>query len=252
MHVADDLWLGNFSLGSGLLPGFAANEDPTLNQGVGPMGRVAFRNIVPLTAQTANVAALQHTTISTGLTLAAGTGATLASAPDGSGQPVIKFDVPRAVSLTSAGGNNFSGVNFTITGYDFYGRKTTQTRVGPNGTTVNTLKAFMSVLSVVPDTTDGTHNVSVGSSDIFGLSFACADAGYLIAKWANALALDAGTFVAADTTSPATAATGDPRGTYLPSSVSNGTNRLVLWQHLIAPQCGPNATVTDAIGVTPV
>ena len=42
-------------------------------------------------------------------------------------------------------------------------------------------------------------------------------------KWNNTLAQDAGTFVAADATSPATSATGDPRGTYLPSSASDGT-----------------------------
>lgn len=248
MNIPDDIYLGGFLPSTGLLPVAASSADPTVNSGVGPMARILFRNIVPLTAQTANVAALQAFTASTALTKTAGTGATLGQAPDGSGRAVILFDVPRAVSLTSTA--NLSAISFTITGFDFYGRLQTQTRIGPNNNTVNTLKAFMSVLSVVPNTTS-VSTVSVGSSDIFGLNYTAADAGYIMPKWNNTLAQDAGTFVAADATSPATAATGDPRGTYVPSSASDGSKRLVIWQHLIANQCGPNATVTGAIGVTP-
>lgn len=250
-NISDDIYMGSFYGANGVLPIMSSSADPTVNNGVGPMGRVVFRNIVPLTANTTNIAASQHTTLGVGLTLAAGTGTTLGSAPDGSGRAVILFDVPRCPSLTSAGGNNFSAVNFTATGFDFYGRPLTAKRTGPNGSTVNFTKAFQSLLSIVPDTTDGVHNVSAGSSDIFGLSFAAVDAGYVLAKWANALDLDAGTFVVADTTSPATSLTGDTRGTYLPSSASDGVKRLVIWQHLWAAQCGPNATVTDALGVTP-
>jgi hypothetical protein len=68
-------------------------------------------------------------------------------------------------------------------------------------------------------------------------------------KWDNTLAQDAGTFVAADATSPATASTGDVRGTYVPSGSSNGSKRLVVWMHLTAIQCGPNATRAGAAGV---
>jgi len=81
---------------------------------------------------------------------------------------------------------------------------------------------------------------------------ASADAGYLIGVgWAGALARDAGTFAAADTTSPATATTNDVRGTYAPSSSANGSRRLVIAIGLTALQAGPNATQTAAIGVTP-
>ena len=72
-------------------------------------------------------------------------------------------------------------------------------------------------------------------------------------KWAGVLAQNAGTFTAADTTSPATNATGDPRGTYAQSgAASNGTNRLVVCMHVDGTQCGSNATLVNAIGVTPV
>lgn len=249
MNIADDIYLGGFPPSNGNLPNTSASADPTINNGVGPAGRIVFRNIVPLTAQANNVALNQHTVAATALTLTAGTGVTSAMAPDGSGRTVILFDVPRAVSLTSTA--DFSAIGFTITGFDLYGRLQTQTRLGPNNNTVNTLKAFMSVLSVVPNTTDAVHVVRVGTSDIFGLSFVAVDAGYIIPKWSNTLAQDAGTFVAADATNPATAATGDTRGTYLPSSASDGSKRLVIWQHLTAAQCGANATVTGALGVTP-
>ncbi len=248
MNVADDLYLGGFLVSDGILPAFTASEDPTLNSGVGPMGRIAFLNIVPLAAETANIAALQAQTAATALTLAAGTGVTAKAAPDGSGNTVYAFDVPRCVSLTSGG--NLSAGHFTVTGYDQYGRKQTQTLVGPNGDTVNTTKAFASVLSVVPTTTSAT-TVSVGSANIYGLPYAITDAGYLVnVGWAGALARDTGTFVAAVTTT-ASATTGDTRGTYTPSSAANGTDRLVIGMHLTAAQCGPSASVASAIGVTP-
>jgi hypothetical protein len=247
MHTSDDLYLGGF-LPSGLtIFKTVAGER---QQGVGPMGRVAFHNIVPLTLQTANIAALQAPTAQTALTLAAGTGATVGTAPDGSGATVYQFDCCRSVSLTS--GSNLSAINFLVTGYDFYGMKQTQLMTGPNGNTVNSLKAFTSVLSVVPQGTSA-NTVSVGSSDVFGLPFVCPDAGYIVsAKWANVLAQNAGTLVNADTTSPATNLTGDVRGTYAQAgAASNGSRRLVICQHLDGTQCGPNATQTAALGVTP-
>lgn len=251
MQVGDDLYLGNFVGPQGLSLLTTAGENPTAQIGVGPAGRIFFMNIVPLTKQAANVAALQHMTQGTGLTLAAGTGATLGTAPDGSGSPVIVFDTPRCVSLTSTADLHL--INYTVTGYDYRGVKMSQVKAGPNNSTVTTLKAFKSVLSIVPGTTDGTNNVSAGSADIFGLSLAVPHIEYVVAaKWAGALADDAGTFVVADTTSPATTATGDVRGTYAPSSASDGSKRLVLAFHLDATQVGSNPTVAAAVGVTQV
>lgn len=244
MQVNDDLYMG-----TAVIPVAQSAANPTLQYAAGPLGRIYFYNIVPLTKQAANVAALAALTIATAMTLAAGTGATSGVAPDGSGRTVIVLDVPRAVALTSTA--NLSGVNITIVGFDTYGRQITQTRAGPNNTTVNTLKAFKSVLSVTPDATNA-GTMSVGTADIFGLPFAAIDAGYIMPKWNNTLAQDAGTFVAAVTTDPNTAAIGDTRGTYAPSSASDGSKRLVVWHHLTGSQCGPNATTVSAIGVTPV
>lgn len=249
MEVADDLFLGNFNGAQGALPVRQSSENPTAQVGAGPMGRIAFYDIVPKTVETANIAALQASTSGTALTLTAGTGVTAQAAPDGSGATVYAFDVPRCVSLTSAA--DLATVNYLITGYDTFGRLTTDLLAGPNVNTVHTLKAFASVLSIVPQATNAS-TVSAGSADVFGLPWAITDAGYIVSnKWAGALAQDAGTLTVADTTSPATDATGDPRGTYAPSSASNGTNRLVIGAHLTAAQCGSNPTVTALIGVTP-
>lgn len=242
---SDDIYLG----GQFVIPGRAAN--PTLQQGVGPMGRVTYFNVIPLTKQTANVAALQHMTSGTPLTLAAGTGVTAGTAPDGSGRTVYVFDVARAPSLT--GSADISAVTFTFRGFDDYGAPLTQTKVGvASATTGNLLKAFKSILSVTPNATDGVNNVSIGTSDIIGLPYAVTDAGFLTSVgWNNTLARDTGTFAPAIGTIPSTAALGDVRGTYLPSSACDGAKRLVIGMHLVASQCGSaSALYTTTAGVT--
>lgn len=248
-HFADDLFLGGVTP-SGSAHGTTASGNPTIQMGAGPMGRITYVNMVPLTKGTANVAALQHMTSGTALTLAAGTGVTATTAPDGSGRTVYAFDVARAVAITSDA--SISGVTFTIVGFDTYGVQMSQARAGGgSATTVNTTKAFKSILSVTPNATDGTNNVSIGSSDIFGLPFALTSIGCVTSvKWDEVLAADAGTVVAAVTTDPATTTTGDVRGTYTPSSAANGTRRLVMAMHLTAAQCGFNATYAALWGVT--
>lgn len=96
-------------------------------------------------------------------------------------------------------------------------------------------------------------DLSVGMGDTFGLPYRVTDAGYLTRTgWAGAVADNAGTFTAADTTSPATVSTGDVRGTFLPAtSASNGTRRLVIGIGLTAIAAGPDATQVGAIGVVP-
>jgi hypothetical protein len=250
MQVNDDLYLGGFNATTGGLPVPSTAKNPTQQVAAGPMGRIAFFNIVPLTKQAANIAALQANTANTALTLTAGTGVTSGPWTQNPATTVYLFDVARSVSLTSAA--NLSAINYTIIGIDIYGRQTSQVIAGPNANTVTTLKTFLGVISVTPNTTSAS-TVSVGSADIFGLQYAMTDAGYITSnKWAGALAQDGGTFVVADTTSPATTATGDPRGTYAPSSASNGARRLVIGMHLNGAQCGASPTVVALIGVTPV
>ncbi len=243
MNIQDDLYLGSlFTLKA------TGDANPTLNQGCGPMGRIAYYNVVPLAKGTANIAALQHTVAGAALVLAAGTGITAGVAPDGSGRTVYVLDVPRAISVTTSA--DMSLVTVTIRGFDVYGNAMTVAKVLPaSATTANTLKAFKSVLSVTADVTDGTNNVSIGTSDVLGLPFAVPDAGYITSvKWKNVLAQDAGTFVAAVQTIPSTSLLGDVRGTYTPSDAPDGAKRLVVAMHLQASQCGSGAQVFTTTG----
>lgn len=65
------------------------------------------------------------------------------------------------VTLTSTG--NISGVNFTITGTDANGSTVSETRAGPNNTTVATTQAFLTVTKVETNGAVST-NTSVGFS----------------------------------------------------------------------------------------
>jgi hypothetical protein len=116
-------------------------------------------------------------------------------------------------------------------------------------TTVNGKKAF-SVITGVTVSGGTVVAITVGTSDVIGIPVRVSNAGYVgSVKWDNTLAADTGTFVAADSTT-ATAATGDVRGTYDPSSACDGTKRLVMGVLLSAIAVGPNATRAGALGVT--
>jgi len=250
MQFDDNLLIGPVVAGGPPVPGLQAANDTAgaspQTRGIGPLGREYVYDIVPAALATANLAALQITAGAGNLALTAGAGVT--KVVRAYGTTAFQFDVPRAVSLTSAA--NISAVNFTVSGFDIYGQPMSQTLAGPNVNTVNTLKAFWQVTNIAVNGAVGT-NTSAGTSDIFGLPVICSDGGYVDrAGWAGALAADAGTFVAADATNPATAATGDVRGTYKPSSASNGAKRLVLGVLLPSTAVGPQANRAGALGVT--
>jgi hypothetical protein len=217
-------------------------------------------NYVPSTAATANIAALAHVTSGTPMTLVSSTGSGItvlsASAP--------AFFMPTGLSLSSgvvidslpslavfgSGGNfqtgfynrstcvgravSISGVSggaggtFTVAGYDIYGYPMTQLiTVAAGANTVNSLKTFKAITSVTPNFTDA-HNYSVGTADIFGFGILASYFGDVSINWNNAVITANAGFVAADTTSPATNATGDVRGTYAVQSASDGTKRLIM------------------------
>lgn len=232
----DDLWMGNATgpqTNSWAGPG-------TIGRGVGPLGRVYIFDIVPETASATAVCAAQAV---------AGAGNATINGASASGG-VATLDVARAVNVDSSNAGDTTQT-VTVTGTDYWGQAQTET-IALNGTTaVAGLKAFKTITQVAVSAALA-GNLTVGSTDVFGLPYRVTDAGYILrAGWAGALADDAGTFVAADVTSPATATTGDVRGTFTPSSAANGSRRLVLGLGLTGLQAGPNATQTGAIGVTP-
>lgn len=235
----DDLWMGNAT--GPQTAGWSNGGNPgVIGRGVGPLGRTYIFDIVPEAKSATAVCAAQAV---------AGAGnATINGASATAG--VAVFDYARTVNVDSTNAGDTTQT-VTVTGTDYYGQLQTET-IALNGTTaVAGQKAFKSIIQVAVSAAL-TGNLTVGNEDVFGLPYRVTDAGYLIGVgWAGALARDAGTFAAADTTSPATATTNDVRGTYAPSSAANGSRRLVIAIGLTALQAGPNATQTAAIGVTP-
>jgi hypothetical protein len=218
-----------------------------MGQGVGPLGRVFLFDVAPVTLQAAGLASSQNPGSGGSFTLTAGTGVTARLRGDGSTEYVL--DTPRCVTVTATGANT---ATYQVVGYDVYGQRMTASLAAPSTSTVATTKAFKTIVSVNNlNATAGTNGLTVGFNDKLGLPVAVTDAAYIIAvKWNATLADDAGTFVAADATTPATSATTDPRGQYTPSSAANGTKRLVMAIATPAIASGPNATRVGAFGVT--
>ena len=225
--------------------------DPSpMEVGVGPLGREYVWDVVPQTLNNTNIAAAQTPAAAGNLTLAAGTNTKTYVRNDGT--TVIQLDTPRAVQLTTASGTISTSRNLTVSGYDYYGQAMTE--VIATGTTssavanVSGKKAFYQIASA--SINGSATAVTIGTTDILGLPVRCFDAGYVVkVGWNNTLAQDTGTFVAADLNT-ATSTTGDVRGTYTPSTASDGTKRLVMTIALPGIAVGPNATRVGALGVT--
>jgi hypothetical protein len=217
--------------------------------GVGPLGRSYVWDVIPQTLQAANIAASQTPAAAGALTLTAGTSAKSVVLTNGT--IVIQLDVPRAVSifLTTAG----TARTYTVAGYDYYGQAMSENILTVANATTSGLKAFYQVASVTGLVGGSSTAVTVGTTDKIGLPLRVFDAGYMArVGWAGALAEDAGTFAAADMTTPATTITGDVRGTYIPSSATNGVRRLVVVIALPGIASGANANRVGALGVTQV
>ena len=235
-QFSDDLWIGVATgpqLNSYAGPG-------AVFAGVGPLGRVYIFDIVPAAKSATAVCAAQA--------VAAAGNATINGASATGG--VATFDYARTVNVDSTNAGDTTQT-VTVTGTDYWGQAQTET-IALNGTTLVAGQKSFKTITAVAVSALLTGDLTVGNEDVFGLPYRVTDAGYLLRTgWAGAVANDAGTFAAADTTSPATATTNDVRGTYAPSSAADGSRRLVLALGLTGLQAGPNATQTGAVGVTP-
>jgi hypothetical protein len=243
MQVSDDLYLGPAVAGGS---GVSVGPSP-MTVGVGPLGRVYVYDIAPAALAANNLATSQNPGSGASFTLTAGAGITQVTLANG----VLgyQFDVPRAVRVVAAGANT---ATYTISGYDVYGQAMTQTIAAPSTSTVTTTKAFKVVTSITnANATAGTNNLTVGTTDVFGLPVAVSNVAYILSvKWDATLASNAGTFTAADATTPS-ATTGDVRGTFLQTgNASDGTRRLVIAIAVPAIGSGPTATRAGAFGLT--
>lgn len=137
----------------------------------------------------------------------------------------------RVLAYTS--GTTVAGT-VTTTGYDVYGQLMHETVTPVASSTVNGLKAFKYILSVVPSGINNT--LSIGTADLFGLPIRTDIAESLNTYYATTFLTAQTTFVAAVLTTP-TAATGDVRGTIGVPSATNGSNRLFVYSNPSLYQC---------------
>lgn len=146
---------------------------------------------------------------------------------------VATFDIPRNVVAAWTG-----AAVITITGTDKYGEVVKESSA--SGTSLAGKKAFKTITGVAVSA--DVTGLTVGSGDVLGLDYRVDANGLLFARANNAI--DAGTFVPAVTTDPATATTGDTRGTFAPAVALNGTNTLQVGYLIANP-----ATKVGAYGV---
>lgn len=171
----------------------------------------------------------------------------------------------RGVRVVGSGGA--IGGTFTVAGADIYNQPMTQLiTVAAGASTGYSLKCFKYIFSVTPNFTDA-HNYSVGTTDVFGLNYREAIWDDLDGTcWAGLGMTSSTGFVAADMTNPATASTGDVRGTVqtgatgggagIGATASNGSivslamsgNRLTLVSTITAFNA-TNASPTNAVSV---
>lgn len=138
---------------------------------------------------------------------------------------VVTLDVPRNITIDSANAGDTTQTA-TVTGTDAYG-ETIVEDIDFNGTTeVAGNKAFKTVTQVAIDAATA-GNVNVGFGSKLGLPYRVDAGGLLMAYEDSALDLTSsavlGTFAPAVTTDPATATTGDVRGTYSPNGTLDGS-----------------------------
>lgn len=239
-------------------------------------------SLIPSAISTTNIAALQAPTNGTPLTLVNGTaGLGITVVPTGGFRVLnsqnlvpagaLQIDaapswtgfgtsgaiqgwagaaVGRCVSLTSA--SNLAGINFLISGYDLYGFPQTQLIAGPGaGLTVNTLKAFKWISSIVPTGTNA-GTVSVGTADIFEFPLRSDFFHDLLLYWNETLIIANTGYVASVTTAPSTNLLGSPRGTYAVQSASDGTKRLALYQRMGIARLNTTPPALGMLGVPPI
>lgn len=274
-----------FHRGSGLLdPRWQFTFSPGQRPGQNTFGFIsneyALINQVPSAASATNIAASQSpgagaivlvsvsgAGITTGVSInRPDTGALVtgllaidvAMSPFRMGDPIngsiVFWDPTKAVSraLQFVSGGNDSGITFTVNGFDLFGFPMSETRAGANIGTATFQKAFKYVQSITHTGSVAT-TLTIGTTDIIGTPLRTDFWGDLALVWNNNWVTAPGTgYVAANTTSPATASTGDVRGTVnvsatTPGSASDGVKRLQLF---LSPPLGNMVSVNGLFGVT--
>ena len=130
--------------------------------------------------------------------------------------------ITRNVAITGVAGG--TGGPITVAGWDIYGMPMRETvAAGAGAVTTYGKKCFKAIGSITPGFTDGTHNYSVGTGDVFGFHFRCDIWEETTVYWNGAGMTTSQGFLVPDITEPATAITGDVRGVVQVSASGGGT-----------------------------
>jgi hypothetical protein len=146
------------------------------------------------------------------------------------------LDVPRGVTTTVTHSSSIVATTVRLTGYDLYRSKVVEDHVITATGTTKTVagKKAIKYLAKIEITSAGnatTNTANIGFNDVLGLPYRIAAKSDLLSVWLND-AVDAATVVAAVATSPATATTGDVRGTIDTNGALDGTKTLVAYLHV--------------------
>lgn len=158
--------------------------------------------------------------------------------------------VGRSIAVTAASGATYATA--TVSGYDVYGYPMSEAVTIVAGSTVNTLKAFKYVKSIVLSggTADTTHAYSIGTADVFGFPLRSDTFGDVSINYAASLTAVTGITAATGylpaITITATTTTGDVRGTYA-AAAQTGTKRLIVRQ---SPQAYNLGSTSGLFGIT--
>jgi hypothetical protein len=155
------------------------------------------------------------------------------------GQTVMALDVPRNITAAVTHASAVLAMTLTITGYDEYQVKMVETlsiTAGGTAKAATGLKAFAYIESIAITAAGNatTNTLNLGFGDVLGFPYKIASKSDVLSVWFDD-AVDAATIVPAVTTDPATAVTGDVRGTLDPNGVLNGAKTLMAYIRVADP-----------------
>lgn len=198
---------------------------------------------VPTPADSKAIAAMQTVSGANFVLTAAPTtsGVNLVNIPPVVGPQYLDLGSARVIQYIGGANNSTASVNITVNGLEETvlsdgslgpGRTMSETVAGPaNLQTIVGKKAFR-YIGPLPGGVKAAGNtvssVSIGTTDNFGIPLVLNDAGFGEFFWNGSQDTTSTHYTLPDTTSPATATTGDVRGTYAPPSASTGTRRLIV------------------------
>jgi hypothetical protein len=157
------------------------------------------------------------------------------------------LDEARAITVTGVAGTTLAQV--TVWGYDIRGVPMMERRDGPVGATTVTFQKAFKAISKIYFSAGTTANVTIGTSNVFGMPYRIVNSSQILkisfnnfdylfgTTNASAAAMytitggaltNSGAFTFADNTSPATATTGDVRGTFAPTTLADGARQMLV------------------------